>query len=77
VPGFHQFGVYRAVGDGIMNPDDLNITVVAVDGDDAVCAIVVRRVEGGFAVQASAQGVSKPSMAKVLRDIADRWELGQ
>jgi hypothetical protein len=60
-----------------MNPDDeMDITVVAVDGHDAICAVVVRRVDGvpgAFDVKASANGITKAQMSRILRDIADKW----
>lgn len=54
-------------------------TMVAVDGRDALCYVLVRPRAGSdnpadVSVEAFARGVAKSDMARILRYIADRWD---
>jgi hypothetical protein len=60
---------------GPRNLDD--VTMVAVDGMDALAIVIVRpgNLPGMVKVQAEARGgMSKRDAAYILRDVADRFE---
>jgi hypothetical protein len=57
----------------IPEPD---VTMVAVDGTDALAFVIIRpgSTEGGVSIEAAAKGLSKQAAAYVLRHVADQWD---
>lgn len=53
-----------------------NVSMVAVDGTDALAFVIVRpgTADGRVAVEAAANGMSKPEASHVLRQVADLWD---
>jgi hypothetical protein len=52
-----------------------NVSMVAVDGRDALAYVLVRpgQTKGSVSIEASAKGLSKLNAATVLRQVADSW----
>ncbi|MFD7101896.1 hypothetical protein [Streptomyces celluloflavus] len=53
-----------------------NVTVVAVDGTDALAYVIIRpgTAQGTVTIEAAAQGMSKQAAAYVLRHVADQFD---
>lgn len=50
-------------------------SIVAIDGRDALAAVIVRRSgDDRLEIQAFANGIDKATMAEILRDVVRRWE---
>jgi len=54
-----------------------NVTMVAVDGTDALAYVIIRPGEkdaGGVVIEAASSGMSKEAAAYVLRHVAEGWK---
>ena len=53
-----------------------NVTMTAVDGRDALAFVIIRpgATDGGVAIEAAANGMSKPAAAYVLRHVAEQFD---
>ncbi|MFE6829234.1 hypothetical protein ACFVFJ_44610 [Streptomyces sp. NPDC057717] len=53
-----------------------NVTMVAVDGTDALAFVIIRpgSTDGGVVIEAGANGMSKAAAAYVLRHVADQFD---
>ncbi|MFB7162288.1 hypothetical protein [Streptomyces sp. NPDC056242] len=53
-----------------------NVTMAAVDGTDALAFVIIRpgSTDGGVAIEAAANGMSKAAAAYVLRHVADQFD---
>lgn len=51
-------------------------TITAVDGRDALAAVIIRPAEtsGNVAIEAFANGMSREAAAYVLRNVAEQWD---
>jgi len=57
-------------------PDRSNVTMTAVDGTDALAAVIIRpgATPGSVSIEAFASGMGKAAAAYVLRHIAEQFE---
>ncbi|MEU7074701.1 hypothetical protein AB0B30_32660 [Streptomyces narbonensis] len=55
---------------------DRNVTMTAIDGTDALAAVIIRpgSTNGSVSIEAFANGMDKERAAYVLRYVADQFE---